>query len=568
MSNSSTNGTIGRYTVRDEIGRGGMATVYRATLPGATTDVAVKLMSGDLAQEIRFRQRFQREANVLRQLRHKGIVEVTDFGEHAGRPYLVMPYLSGGTLADRLAHGPLPPRDIAAMLPLLANALDYAHLNGFVHRDIKPSNILFDDDGRPYLTDFGIVKILGELQTAVTQSGSWVGTPQYMSPEQFKEQARIDGRSDIYSLGVVLFEMLTGRLPFANTNPFAVAIKHMTEPPPRLRNVAVADGHPAPAPGWQPILDRALAKSPADRYPNATAMATAVSSLIIPSPVGDKRPPVIQRPRSLVLLYALPALAVLLSIGALWAASNRPTGNAAAPDSLPTAAIVAELPASATAEQPATRVDSAATSSPAPTGTLMAVVASPTESPATNTPAGPPNAAPRLLLTEAAVLRAGPGAIFDELTQLAAGNEVDVLGRDEVWAWYNVRLDDGRTGWLPRLAGRLLDPAAQARIVPVATLPAPPATGTSTFVASPTAAFPTAALVPTTVALPTAVVISPTAAPLPTVSVPTVSGSTAPPAPAATHTPRSPDASPTAAVPPDLPTAAVPPDPPTAAVPP
>lgn len=275
----------------------------------------------------------------------------------------------------------------------------------------------------------------------------------------------------------------------------------------------------------------------------------------------------IQRPRSLVLLYALPALAVLLSIGALWAASNRPTGNAAAPDSLPTAAIVAELPASA-AEQPATRVDSAATSSPAPTGTLMAVVASPTESPATNTPAGPPNAAPRLLLTEAAVLRAGPGAIFDELTQLAAGNEVDVLGRDEVWAWYNVRLDDGRTGWLPRLAGRLLDPAAQARIVPVATLPAPPATGTSTFVASPTAAFPTAALVPTTVALPTAVVISPTAAPLPTVSVPTVSGPTAPPAPAATHTPRSPDASPTAAVPPDLPTAAVPPDPPTAAVPP
>ena len=268
--------SIGRYEVRGIIGRGGMATVYRAADPAGGPEVAVKLMSGELALDEQFHKRFRREADVLRRLQHPGIVGVLDIGEHDGRPYLVMPYLSGGTLADRLERGPLPPAEIAALLPPLAAALDHAHRHGVIHRDVKPSNVLFDAAGRPLLTDFGIVKVLGEMQTLTRQS-VLLGTPGYISPEQLSGLEKLDGRSDVYALGVVVFEMLTGRLPFAADHPMAVALQQLSATPPRLRKI-----DPALAAGWQPVIDKALAKKRDDRYPTAAHLAAAVVAVAAP----------------------------------------------------------------------------------------------------------------------------------------------------------------------------------------------------------------------------------------------------------------------------------------------
>lgn len=257
--------TIGRYHVVKEVGRGGMATVYRArTAEGSV--VAIKLMAGELLGDPHLRRRFRREAEVLSRLRHPAIVPILDYGEHLGQPYLVMPYLEGGTLGDRVASGAMPPRK-TALLTRIASALDSAHAQHVVHRDVKPSNILFDATEQPYLTDFGIVKLLGEAQSAITHTGASLGTPGYMSPEQVRGET-LDGRCDIYALGVVLFEMLTGRLPFTATNPYTQAFQHISVPIPQLRQV-----NPALSPDWQPILERAMAKRRDDRYPTAAAMA-------------------------------------------------------------------------------------------------------------------------------------------------------------------------------------------------------------------------------------------------------------------------------------------------------
>ena len=243
---------IGQYQEVEEVGRGGMAVVYRAIAPDSGQAVAIKLMLGDLLGDPRFRKRFQREAEVLQRLRHPAIVPILDHGEHNGQPYLVMPYLTGGTLANQLTRGALPPASAALLAPIAA-ALDAAHRQGVIHRDVKPANILFDAAFRPYLTDFGIVKLLDE-STAVTQTGASLGTPGYMSPEQVRGLS-LDGRCDVYALGVILFEMLTGRLPFMSTNPYAQAFQHISDPIPDARAI-----NPALAAGWQPIIERAMAK--------------------------------------------------------------------------------------------------------------------------------------------------------------------------------------------------------------------------------------------------------------------------------------------------------------------
>jgi len=504
--------SIGRYQVGGEIGRGGMAVVYRARDPHTQADMAIKLMAGDLAQDPYFRKRFQREADVLSRLRHPGIVGVVDFGEHDSRPYLVMPYVGGGTLAARLDRGPMSPAEIAATLPPLADALDYAHVRELVHRDIKPSNILFDDAGRPRLTDFGIVKVLGDTHTSVTRTGTWLGTPDYMSPEQVHGIETLDGRSDIYALGVVLFEMLTGRLPFENTNPIVIAVKHLNEPPPRLRDVA-----PALAAGWQPILDRALAKSPEDRYPSASAMAADVLALthVIPSPPPRQRSstpqptpkPSTPRPaarRAPALPVALAALAVVvLGGGALWAL--RPD-NATTPP--PSSAVAAATIGSETAAAAPTSSPARPTSTVAPMagtfsgeGTIVAVVAD------TGTEE------PRFRLTALTELRAGPGTLFATLAGLKAGEEMEVIGRDELWAWYNVRLDDGRTGWVLRQAGQLRDAAALSSIEPASTVPVPQGAATPIVASSATSIRPAATVFATSIVAPTPVVVPPTAAP-------------------------------------------------------
>ena len=261
---------IGRYEVIKELGKGGMAVVYLALDPFIKRQVAVKVLPKQYTHDPQFRVRFQREAEVIAALEHGFIVPVYDFGDHEGQPYLVMRYLPGGTLRDRLVNGALPVSEITPLFRNIASALDYAHKKGIVHRDIKPGNILFDSTGEASLSDFGIAKIQ-EATAAFTGTGNLIGTPAYMSPEQAMGEKNIDGRADIYSLGVVLFESLSGELPFKADTPMSIAIAHIQQPIPSLLG-----RNPDLPPAFEDIIRKALDKRPANRFQTAAALIQAM----------------------------------------------------------------------------------------------------------------------------------------------------------------------------------------------------------------------------------------------------------------------------------------------------
>jgi hypothetical protein len=263
---------IGRYEIERELGRGGMAVVYLARDPAMKRQVAVKVLPRQFTFDPQFRARFQREAEVIAALEHPHIVPIYDFGEHDDQPFIVMRYMPGGSLTDRLTQGPLPVAEAGRIIASLASALDEAHSKGIIHRDLKPGNILFDHHDEPFISDFGIAK-LSEATAALTGTGI-VGTPAYMSPEQARGDKHIDARSDIYALGTILFEMLTGKLPYEADTPMGIAIKHVTEPVPRI-----LDTNPDLPTGCEAVITQAMAKSPADRFPTASALATALSGL-------------------------------------------------------------------------------------------------------------------------------------------------------------------------------------------------------------------------------------------------------------------------------------------------
>jgi hypothetical protein len=253
---------ISRYEIRGEIGRGGMATVYLAYDPNTGRDVAIKVLPRELMHDPAFRARFEREARTIAALEHPAIVPVYDFGEEDGQPFLVMRYLSGGSLVSRIRAGPIPPQEASGILSRIGSALDAAHAKGVIHRDLKPANILFDQYGEAYLGDFGIARL---SQGGGTLTGSTIlGTPAYMSPEQISGEKTVDGRSDIYALGIVAFEMLTGRTPFQADSPIKVMMMHVSAPLPRI-----SEADPQLPPGTGAVLERALAKEPDQRYQTA-----------------------------------------------------------------------------------------------------------------------------------------------------------------------------------------------------------------------------------------------------------------------------------------------------------
>jgi len=278
---------IGRYHVRRELGRGGMATVYLAHDPRFGRNVAVKMLPRELADDANFRARFEHEARIIASLQHPAIVPVHDYGEQDGQLYIVMSHMPGGSLTDRLARDPLEPQQAADVLLRVAAALDAAHRRGIVHRDVKLANILFDGAGNAYLADFGTARwaeIGGKDKlTRLTQHGQIIGTPAYMSPEQVHGNRDLDGRTDIYSLGVVLYEMLCGSLPFDADTPMQLAMKHILDQVPSIRDRR----RDLPA-AVETVVNRALAKEPDTRYGTAGEMGEALLAAIrghsIPAP--------------------------------------------------------------------------------------------------------------------------------------------------------------------------------------------------------------------------------------------------------------------------------------------
>jgi len=250
--------TFSHYHILDQIGQGGMSSVFRAVDLRDQRAVAVKVLSPYIAAEPRFQARFQREIKLLYRMQHPNIMPILDFGEVDGLAYIVMPYIGSGTLQERLARGPLDPKEGARIVAQLAAALDCAHQNGVIHRDVKPSNVLLDPMGNALLSDFSFAH-----QTDASQNltgSALVGTPAFMAPEQCRGDP-IDARSDQYALTVVLYQMTTGKLPFEGDTPMAVAMKHVNEPLPRPTLV-----NPNLPPEIEMVLVRGLAKDPNLRY--------------------------------------------------------------------------------------------------------------------------------------------------------------------------------------------------------------------------------------------------------------------------------------------------------------
>lgn len=261
---------IGNYTLLQELGKGGMGQVYLAHDPRFDRGVAIKVLPREFLHDDKFLARFEREARTIALLEHPAIVPVYDYGEEDGQPYLVMRYMAGGTLRDRMTQGEISNAEILKIIAPIAEALNEAHKNGIVHRDMKPGNILFDSSGRAYLSDFGIAKI----SQAQTLTGSaLVGTPAYMSPELVHGDQILDGRSDVYSLGIILYEMLAGEKPYQADTPGKVLMKHVLDPVPDIHK------HRADLPAeLKAITDKALAKDRDDRYSTAIELSAALAS--------------------------------------------------------------------------------------------------------------------------------------------------------------------------------------------------------------------------------------------------------------------------------------------------
>lgn len=258
---------IGRYEIKAEIARGGMATVYHAYDPRFERDIAIKILPIAFLHDPQFRVRFEREAKTIALLEHPAIVPVYDFGEDEEQPYIVMRYMSGGSLTERLEDGALSPAETVQIASRLAPALDAAHARKIIHRDLKPGNILFDQYGNAFLSDFGIARIV--LEGSATLTGEAIlGTPAYMSPEQVQGEKSIDGRSDIYSLGVLIFQMLSGQAPYQSDTPAKVMMMHILQPVPDI----LIHKSDLPA-GFQTVLAWAMAKQPEERYPTAGELA-------------------------------------------------------------------------------------------------------------------------------------------------------------------------------------------------------------------------------------------------------------------------------------------------------
>jgi serine/threonine protein kinase len=327
-----TGRTFGQYQLIEPISSGGMATIYKAYQPGLDRVVAIKVLPEFLLNQPGFLERFKIEAQAIAKLDHPHILPVYDYGEAERTPYLVMKYVPGGTLKDLMSKGPIDPRQAAPLLRQMAEALEHAHQQGIVHRDVKPSNVLMQDGRWVQLMDFGLAKMMTSTSN-ITATGTGVGTPDYMSPEQ-AQGTPIDQRTDIYSLGVVLYQMLTGDVPFHAETPMAVMLKHITEAPPPLRTQ-----NPDISPEIEQVALKALAKSREDRYAHAVEFAAAYEAALDPAatlPIAQQPSlstlpvtPAIEQRRSPwpIVAGVIAALAVVIAIAALVISNNRSDGG-------------------------------------------------------------------------------------------------------------------------------------------------------------------------------------------------------------------------------------------------
>jgi predicted Ser/Thr protein kinase len=264
-----------RYELEELVGSGGMSSVFRAHDRLLERKVALKVLHDQFTRDDDYVERFRREARSVASLSHPNIVTVIDRGEHGGRQFIVFEYIDGENLKHRIdREGALPVNEALELTLQIGRALQFAHQNGLVHRDVKPQNVLLNGDGRPKVTDFGIARSL-DVQHGLTQTGTVLGTSDYIAPEQAQGE-RVDVKTDVYSLGIVLFELLTGEVPFSGENFVAVAMQHINNPPPNIQDIR---GDVSPRLAY--AIDRALAKDPRDRWDSMAAFCDELEACIV-----------------------------------------------------------------------------------------------------------------------------------------------------------------------------------------------------------------------------------------------------------------------------------------------
>ena len=317
MNSPITKLSEGRYTVGQMIGTGGMADVYLGLDTRLDREVAIKVLRRDLAKDPAFVARFRKEALAAGGLNHPGIVAVYDSGEENNSPYIVMELVSGQTLRQKLQAGQLPLSTSLEIIKGILQALDYSHNKGIIHRDIKPSNIMITDSGDIKVMDFGIARATDDIGATLTNTWNVVGTAQYLSPEQATGEMA-DGRSDLYSLGCLMYELLTGQPPFTGETPVSVAYQHVSSPLTPASNI-----NPSLDTNLDQMLEVVLAKDPNNRYQDAAAMLEDLEHVIKGEPVTTKIKKIFSRRKLFTSLTLVSAAITLLAVGYF---ASAPTG--------------------------------------------------------------------------------------------------------------------------------------------------------------------------------------------------------------------------------------------------
>jgi tRNA A-37 threonylcarbamoyl transferase component Bud32 len=451
---------FGSYRIVAPLGEGGMASVYKAYQASTDRYVVLKILPPYFAHDPTFVARFEQEAKIVARLQHPHILPVFDFGRQDGYTYIVMPYVESGSLADLLEKGPLPLSQALIVVNQVGDALDYAHSFGVVHRDVKPGNILIDRRGNCLLTDFGIARMV-EGTTALTRTGGTIGTPAYMSPEQIRAEP-LDGRSDLFSLGIVLYEMATGRPPFRADTPLAVYVKQLNDPLPSPRSYK-----PDLPEGVERVILKALSKEPADRFQSGAEMSAALGTAVAGtqtqlSPAPRARPAGERRRLPAWAMGVAGVLGVVaLALLALWILGGRLKPGEDVADA--TEAIATEMPAPtislepagavpateevavATGTNPPTAVPPTATSRPPQPTAAAAPTRTPRPSPTTvpsNTPVPTPTPMPTATPRPTAVPTLAPQLI--NLHRACGAEQTVEAGRPiliRYGAWITIGVD-------------------------------------------------------------------------------------------------------------------------------